>query len=749
VSPDSFQQQPSLELWGGAECTINRVREDFFEQLSRTGHLRRVSDFDRFAQLGIKALRQPILWECTPSHESEEERWRWADVALRRLAERGIRPIVGLVHHGSGPKHTNLLDPDFPGKVAAYAQQVASRFPHVEDYTPVNEPLTTARFSALYGHWYPHHRDEHSFACAVLNQCRAVVLAMDAIRRINPRARLVQTDDLGKIYSTPALAYQAEFENERRWCTYDLLCGQFDRSHPMWGYFRRAGIPESELEWFLDHPCPPNVIGLNHYLSGERFLDEHVDRYAPDSHGGNGKHHYADVLAARVLRDGTPGPHALLMEAWHRYHRPIAITECHNGCTREEQLRWFVEVWSAAEKAREQGAEVVAVTAWSLLGAFDWNHLVTKKNDHYEPGVFDIRSSPPRPTALAGLIRRLAHGEDVRDPVLQVPGWWRRPRRFIYGISVNAEGQAQPAPSESINDDYPDARPVLITGGDGALARAFARICGLRGIPYRCLPRPVLDITNAVSVRRALLEHRPWAIINAAGYTRVDDAELQAGPCFRDNTVGAHLLARECEQRNIRFVTFSSDLVFDGNKNAPYVERDARLPLSVYGNSKAEAEKLVEQAMPSALIVRAGVFFSPWDESNFVIRALKAFAAGQPFRAANDIIVSPTYVPDLVNACLDLLVDAENGIWHVANVGRISLTDLAERAASLMNVSVSTLQSRTFEQLHRRATLPRFSALASERATLMPSLEDALARFVNDCEIAWRVSEEASEELAA
>ena len=69
------------------------------------------------------------------------------------------------VHHGSGPGSTNLLDPKFPEKLARYAQEVATRFPYVVDYTPVNEPLTTARFSALYGYWYPHRRDEHSFAC--------------------------------------------------------------------------------------------------------------------------------------------------------------------------------------------------------------------------------------------------------------------------------------------------------------------------------------------------------------------------------------------------------------------------------------------------------------------------------------------------------------------------------------------------------------------------------------------------------
>src|SRR4051812_36575161 len=164
-----------LDLWGGVECTINRIRDEYMEQLRRTGHTRRLSDFERFAEMGIKALRHPILWECQPSHCCEAGRWAWAKASLRELDRLGIRPIVGLVHHGSGPKHTNLLDRNFAVEVASYAQEVATRFPEIQDYTPINEPLTTARFSALYGHWYPHHRDEYSFACALLNQCRAVV----------------------------------------------------------------------------------------------------------------------------------------------------------------------------------------------------------------------------------------------------------------------------------------------------------------------------------------------------------------------------------------------------------------------------------------------------------------------------------------------------------------------------------------------------------------------------------------------
>ena len=434
------QVLPPLELWGGIECTVNRVGDRYFDQLQRNGHDTRLEDLDRFADLGIRAIRYPILWERTAPHGPELADWGWADQRLTYLNDIGIRPIVGLVHHGSGPPHTSLLDPEFATGLAQFAQAVASRYPGLEYYTPVNEPLTTARFSGLYGHWYPHAQDDRSFIRALINQCRGVALSMEAIRRINPAAKLVQTEDLGKTFGTSLLSYQIDFENARRWLSFDLLCGQVDRDHELWDYLRESGAEEAELFWFLDHPCPPDIFGINRYLTSDRFLDDRLDRYPPHTHGGNDHHSYADVEAVRVCTEGICPPETLLKEVWERYHRPIAITEVHLGCTREEQLRWFKEIWDAAQHLRQDGVDLRAVTAWSLLGAYDWNSLVTRDEGFYEPGVFDARPSgssvlpspPPRPTAIATLIRHLSQGEPYHHPLLEAPGWWQRSDRLLY-----------------------------------------------------------------------------------------------------------------------------------------------------------------------------------------------------------------------------------------------------------------------------------------------------------------------------
>ena len=156
-----------LELWGGHECTVNRTGDAYMDQTKRSGHEDRISDLDRFAELGVKALRYPVLWERVSPDRPDVADWSWTDARLARLKAQDIRPIAGLVHHGSGPRYTDLTDPAFASGLAQHARHAAERYPWIEDWTPVNEPLTTARFSVLYGHWYPHRRSEREFWLAL------------------------------------------------------------------------------------------------------------------------------------------------------------------------------------------------------------------------------------------------------------------------------------------------------------------------------------------------------------------------------------------------------------------------------------------------------------------------------------------------------------------------------------------------------------------------------------------------------
>jgi dTDP-4-dehydrorhamnose reductase len=695
-----------IELWGGVECSVNRVGDRWFDQLAKSGHRARLDDFDRFAALGIRALRMPVLWEKLAPEGLDQIDWRWTDASLARLRALGIRPILGLVHHGSGPAYTSLVDPDFPAKLAAFARAVAERYPWVDAYTPINEPLTTARFSALYGHWYPHARDDRAFVRAFLTEMRAIVLAMRAIRIVNPSASLIQTEDAGQTWGTPPIRDQVTFDRRRQWLTFDLLAGRVADGHPLWPYLQRSGATEEDGAFFAD-AVPPDVVGLNYYLTSDRWLDHRTDRYPPDRQGGNARIAYADVEAVRARPRGIAGHEAILLRAWNRYHLPVAVTEVHLHCSRDEQLRWFAASWRDAKAAYAKGADVRAVTAWALLGSSDWDSLVTIERGHYECGVFDIRGPLPRPTAVARTIAQLASTGDAEHPVLAREGWWRRHRPTRLPL-----------------------RPVLVIGARGTLGRAFERICALRGLDVSMIGRADADATDRDAAAALLRRTAPWAVVNAAGYVRVDDAERERETCWRENVDLAGSLAAACRAARIPFVTFSSDLVFDGTAGRPYDEADGPSPQNYYGASKAEAERVVLAADPTALVVRTSAFFGPWDEHNFAAAVRRALAAGQPFRAAGDVTVSPTYVPDLVHAVLDLLIDEERGVWHLANQAALSWAAFARAVAAASALDPSLVDECAAADVYGPARRPAFSALTSRRGHLMRPLAAALDEYI-------------------
>ena len=698
------------QLWAGIECTINRVGDEYHRQLDKSGHATRLSDLDQFAALGIKTIRYPILWEQIAPGNLEDADWSWADERLERLRALDICPIVGFVHHGSGPLHTSLIDPAFPEKLAAYAAAFAERYPWVKYYTPVNEPLTTARFSGLYGHWYPHGRDNASFATALINQCKAIVLSMQEIRKRIPDAVLAQTEDLCKIYSTPLLAYQADFENERRWLSFDLLCGRVNAYHLMWDELISYGITEATLIWFLKNACPPDILGVNHYVTSNRFLDEHLNHYPVHTHGGNAFHQYADVEAVRIPDIEPCSLYTLLKDVWNRYQLPLAVTEVHLGGHREEQLRWLKECWDTAQLLHQEDIDIRAITVWALLGSFDWNSLVTRNDHHYESGVFDIRGNVLRPTALSRMISRLTANKPFEHPVLNRVGFWKREDRFLIQHQRRSIKQLVLSDDDTENEASDFVAPILVLGSGNAMEASFALHCKARAIHYVTISREEINVTDLEAVQGMIEQYHPWAVIITKDYTG-----------FTGNVTRHINLAKVCRLRNIQLLVFSSAQVFNGNTTIPYVESDEVCPAGIDGYGEALIEQKVLEVMPKALVVRTSIPFGPLDKRNFITEVIQKVSAGKVFYASDKVHISATYIPDLVNVCIDLLIDKEQGIRHLSNEGAVSLFQLAQDAARLKNLDTSLVKEC--------AAVPAFNVLSAEKGILLPSLHDALQRY--------------------
>lgn len=697
---------PPLEVWAGVECTVNRVGDRTFDQLHGTGHHDRLDDLERIRALGVCTVRYPVLWErieCSPGVYD----WAWSDARLTTLRALGIDPIVTLVHHGSGPRWTRLDAPSFAPGLVTFARAVAERYPWLRRYTIVNEPLTTARFAGLYGLWYPHARDDRTFVRALLNQCHGISQAMAAIRAVSPAATFVHTEDISVTSARPALQDRADFYNARQWLSLDLLCGRVGDSHDLRGYLQRHGATGDELARLSATASLPATIGLNYYVTSDRYLDDRLERHPRAPVDRSGPVPFVDVEAARVLECGIAGHRRHLMAAWQRFARPLALTEVHLAGNREQQLRWLHAAWHAATAARSGGVPVCAVTSWALFGSCGWDRLVTQPDGTYESGAFDTRGGGCRSTAVARAVTDLSRAGRLRHPVVRGAGWWQ-PRRFPGGCRL----------------------PILIAGAHGTLGRAFVAACRARGLRSVATSRAELDIANRRQVMALVAHHRPWAVINAAAFVDVNAAEAAPDDCHRDNVAGAVALAEAAAAYHAHYVTFSCAAVFDGHRQRAYLEADATAPVNEYGRSKAAAESAVANVLPSALIVRTGPFLAAADQRGLATRSLTALAQGNSV-ILPDALVAPTFVPELVDTCLDLAIDQEAGLWHLVNEGVVGWSELILRTAKLIGLPCGALTEWPHQPLPA-STAPVFSVLASRRGTLMRPAAIALHDYARD-----------------
>jgi dTDP-4-dehydrorhamnose reductase len=672
----------SLELWGGYECTVNRVGDEWFDQTLRSGHEDRIEDLQLIADLGVKSVRYPALWERISPDRPDQGNFRWTDERLEEMHRLGLNPILTLCHHGSGPHYTSLIGDSFAPGLARHAAAVAARYPWVRDWTPVNEPLTTARFSALYGLWYPHTKDERSFWIALLNEIDATRLSMREIRKVNPDARLIQTDDLGYCHATPPLQAEADYQNQRRWIGWDLLFGRVTEDHPLWNRIASFGLAD-RLQTIANDPCPPDVIGINHYLSSERLMDHRVELYPHRSVADRQVAMIAgvpkiDVDAIRHREEGVLGLEALIMQAWERYGQTISITECHNGGTREDQVRWFVEVWKGAENLRAAGVDLCAVTAWSLLGSYDWNRMVTCQSGHYETGVFDVRTGTPRPTLLATVLKDLAEGRMPTLPAISKPGWWRRASRLIHGDHATG-------PQFEVDCDAMDAteRPLLIVTGLTDLTELAVRACEHRGLPY-----VKADVANAQSV---FARAEPWAVLDVSDPDLICSGQEGSG-----RAKAPPALAGTCAEMGVPFAFITGAQLWHPGEHAPGI-----------------------------LEVRTSNVYAPWDQAAEAVQLLDALDAGERIEIDASKPWRGVYGPDAVDVMLDLLFDGVSGAVDLRNADRLSKIEFARQLAAVAEASNNLIVARG--PLRERSA---FSSAPSQ--SYLPPMPTTLERFVRE-----------------
>ncbi|MGH9168542.1 MAG: dTDP-4-dehydrorhamnose reductase [Acidimicrobiia bacterium] len=273
---------------------------------------------------------------------------------------------------------------------------------------------------------------------------------------------------------------------------------------------------------------------------------------------------------------------------------------------------------------------------------------------------------------------------------------------------------------------------ILLLGASGQLGTACRRLLGAQAVP---LTRRELDFSDPTAIRPALAGYQPEAIINCAAYTAVDRAEDEEELAHRVNALAVGELAGWAAERQVPLVTFSTDYVFDGESDRPYVESDTPHPLNAYGRTKLAGEGLARAAWLETLVIRSSWIISG-THPNFVATILRKAREG-PVRVVDDQQGIPTVAADLAAAGLQALRKGVSGLLHLTNQGPTTWFGLARKAVELAGLDPQLVQPCSSDEYPTQARRPAYSVLGSERRDQLaleglPAWEESLPGLVEE-----------------
>jgi beta-glucosidase len=313
--------------------------------------------------------------------------WSWTDRVIAHLVERGLEPIVDLVHYGT-PLWLDgaFLHPDYSQRVAEYAAAFANRYRDlVRCYTPLNEPHVTALICGEAGQWPPYGTDRRGYVAVARAVCMGVLATAAALRAVRTDAVIVHVEGTGYWISDESPGGMSDADEERVHTTLELLRGRIGPGHPLADELGACGMSDAELEHFRTNPLPIDALGLNYYPDGS------VHRRAADG-------------SMPPVWGGAPYLRLAARQFHARYDLPIFISE--GGCNELSAGRleipgsgeashlfapadpaaprgdpsalrgwWFGEAIRQIGRLRQERVPVVGFTWWPLIDAISWAYF--------------------------------------------------------------------------------------------------------------------------------------------------------------------------------------------------------------------------------------------------------------------------------------------------------------------------------------------------------------------------------------
>ncbi len=359
LAPDAFIWATGIEdtFITAPHATTGRTLDEY--ELCQH-YDRWADDVDLIAGLGCGMARYGIPWHRIQPTASTWD-FTWADRPLERLIERGVDPIVDLVHYGL-PSWLDgaWLDPRLPTAMAEYAARIAERFAgRIRWYTPLNEPRITAWYCGKLGWWPPHHRGWRGFVRVLLACARGIVLSCHALTAIDREIVHAHVDATDLYDSDDAeLGAEAEFRRELVFLALDLVAGRVDAHHPLRPWLLRQGASEADLAWFVERAVPLRLVGLNLYplFTGKKLV--------------------RDRSGLRIRMPYAPATiiDRLARLYWERYRVPVWISETASLGPVAKRWRWLDESVAAVVRTRAAGVPLVGYTWWPLFALVTWGY---------------------------------------------------------------------------------------------------------------------------------------------------------------------------------------------------------------------------------------------------------------------------------------------------------------------------------------------------------------------------------------
>jgi|GEM_PF-96018 len=384
----------------GIECSYPTIRNGRLrrDQLRECGHYEHwKEDFRLVQEIGLKVLRYGLPYYSIHKAPGKYD-WSFADEAMNEMQRLDITPILDLLHFGVPTWLGDFQNPELPTHFADYAEAVATRYPWVRFYTPVNEIYVTAKMSAKDGAWNEQLKTDKAFVTALKNCCAASILATHRIAGRRPDCVIIQSESaeyMHEAYASPSA--KVALENKQRLLSLDLLYAH-QPDADVYQYMMDNGLTREEYDWFMaGEPPGYQIMGNDYYGRNEKIL-------LPDGSTCTGQ----DVL----------GWYQITKEYYERYKKPVMHTET-NTLKSEEGSTWLWKQWINVLRMRKDGVPVLGFTWYSLTDQIDWDIGLTKKRGKVnECGLFDLkRKIRPAGTAFRvlleefGQITIVPHGE--------------------------------------------------------------------------------------------------------------------------------------------------------------------------------------------------------------------------------------------------------------------------------------------------------------------------------------------------